>query len=284
MDDDFYDEREQIAELLETVVRQYLADAGIAAVNDTYEEVFSKQAIGRFPSTREMRFYLNDLAAFTPELADRLRKQVLSKFKKWTLVPQFVYEAFTVSSKGVYFGDKLITGQFTVATKEYREWLQAARQEDEERKGPLRRQFHYLTPLIPAALAVARAQEVAVLAAFDRFVPPIWNGKPVVWVLTEGGREKPLMKPGGERRAHTVTEDGVVEPLYCFKHWPTTDIPSPFFLLAHEFYWRSRNRLKLILQREESAANVVIGPVRVTALIRDSDLKAQQGREAEKGE
>ena len=85
MDDDFgvaVSEREELSDLLEIVVRQYLQDTAIPAVNDTYEEVFGHSAIGRYPSTPEMRFFMEDLAAFTPELANRLRTQVLSQFKK----------------------------------------------------------------------------------------------------------------------------------------------------------------------------------------------------------
>jgi hypothetical protein len=271
----FYDEREEIGELLESVLREYLADAGIPPVNDTCEEVCGRHAIGRFPSTREMRFYLNDLAAFTPELADRLRTRVLARFKRWTLVPQYVHEVFTVSAGGVSFGGKRLRAPFTEATEPYRRWLQEAREHDEQQKGPLRRQFRYLRPLLPEAVRMAR-KKVTVLAAFDRLVSPPAEGKPVVWVLAKGGDEKPRVRPGTGQKCYTVTAEGEIEPEYCFKYWPSTDVPSPFFLLAHEFSWRSRGRLELFLPRRGKTPEVVLGQVRVDRLTRDADLQARQ--------
>jgi len=283
MDDDFgvaVSEREELADLLETVVRQYLQDAAIPAVNDTFEEVFGQMAIGRYPSTPQMRFFMEDLGAFTPELANRLRMQVLSQFPEWTVVPQYVEREFTVSASGVWFGAKKIAGPITEATEDYQRWLRVARRYDEKRKGPLRRQFHYLTPLIPAAIPVVRKQQVAVLAAFDTFVPPGWDGHPVVWVLTKGGRAEPVMGPGcWGGRTHTVTGKGRVEPVFSQKYWPTTRIPSPFFLHAHEFSWKDRHRLELVLPgRADDVPDTVIGPLRVDELTLDADLKAQQGR------
>jgi hypothetical protein len=118
------------------------------------------------------------------------------------------------------------------------------------------------------------------LAAFDTFVPPAWDGHPVVWVLTRGGKEKPVMNPGhAEHRTHTVTAKGRVEPEYSQKYWPTTPIPSPFFLRAHEFSWKDRHRLELVLPgRADDVPDTVIGPLRVDELTLDADLKAQQSR------
>jgi hypothetical protein len=36
-------ERDDLADLLESVIRQYLTEAAIPAVSDTYEEVFDRQ-------------------------------------------------------------------------------------------------------------------------------------------------------------------------------------------------------------------------------------------------
>ncbi len=283
MNDDFgvaVSEREELADLLETVVRQYLQDAAIPAVNDTFEEVFGKSAIGRYPATPQMRFFIEDLAAFTPELANRLRTQVLSQFQAWTVVPQYVEREFTVSASGVWFGAKRIAAPITDATEDYQRWLRVSRRYDEKRKGPLRRQFRYLTPLIPAAIPVVRMEQVAVLAAFDTFVPPTWDGHPVVWVLTKGGREKPVVSPGnGGGRTHTVTGKGRVEPEFSQKYWPTTRLSSPFFLHAQEFSWKNRHRLEVVLRgRADEVSDTTIGPVRVDELTLDADLKAQLRR------
>jgi hypothetical protein len=282
MGDDFgiaVAERDDLAGLLESVVRQYLQDAAIPAVNDTFEEVFGRYAIGRFPCKPQMRFFLEDLAAFTPELANRLRAQVLSRFEEWTVVPQYGEQEFTVAASGVWFGAKKITAPITEATGDYQRWLRSARRYDEECKGPLRRQFRYLTPLIPAAVPVVRKKQLAVLAAFDTFVPPAWEGHPVVWVLTRGGRKKPEMRPGYGGQTYTVTSKGAVEPEFSQKYWPATRVPSPFFLHAHEFSWKDRHRLELVLPgRADDVPDTVIHPVRVAELILDADLKVQQRR------
>jgi hypothetical protein len=271
----FYVEREQIASQLEAVLQHYLADKGIPPVNETCEEVFGKESIGRFPSAREMRFYIDDIAAFTPELADLLRDQVLSVFKKWKLVAQYSDEVFTVSYRGVSFGDHEIVPSLTTVTDEYRRWLHAARRDDEERRGPLRRQFRHLLPLIPAAIPLARKHNVAVLAAFDRYIQPGWGGDPVVWVLTPGGKEEPFLRPGAGHIGRTVTSEGAIEPPRCRRYWPMTEIVPPYFLHAHEFPWASREQLELVLPGWKGAPDQVIGPVMVESLIRDIDLKAR---------
>jgi hypothetical protein len=270
-------ERQKIADLLEAVLKQHLADAGIPAVNDTYEEVFGKESIGRFPSVREMRFYIDDIAAFTPEVADRLQKQVLPAFKKWTLVGQYFKEVFTLSSRGVSFGDHGLVGSLANAADDYQEWLRAVRVDDEERRGPLRRQFRHLVPHIPTAISVVRAQRVAVLAAFDRFIQPGWDGNPVVWVLTPGGKEEPYMRPGDEQRTHPVTSEGVVELRHNSKYSPFTDLVPSYYLHAHEFPWTNRKELELVLPGWKGAPDEVIGPVVVQRLIRDSDMKNLAG-------
>jgi hypothetical protein len=225
----------------------------------------------------EMRFFLEDLAAFTPELINRLRKQVLSRFRKWTVVPQYEDQTFTVSPNGVQFNKHIITTAIRQSTEAYQQWLQGARKCDERIRGPLRRQFRYVVPLLPAAIRQVRKSKVVVLAAFDRFVPNIWKGRPVVWVLTQGGKKEPVMTPGQGQLTHVVFRDGVVEPSYCEKYWPRTEVQAPFFLHVHEFSWRNRHRLEVKLPGFVDEPDKLLGIVQVDELIRDADLKAQQG-------
>jgi hypothetical protein len=245
---DFYDERERIGELLETVLRQYLADAAVPPVSDTFEYVMGQHAIGKYPSTREMRFFLEDLAAFTPELANRLRRRVLARFKSWSVVPQYAEMTFTVYADGVRFRRRKISEPITETTKDYQSWLQAAREYDEGRKGEDHRQYRHVVPLITDAVATVRRQRHAVLACVQLPDAPERKEDSVVWLLTEGGEEPPRLAPGMTFKKHTVTAAGAVEPGFCQRYWPATDVPSPYFLLAHLFAWRNRSRLKILFK------------------------------------
>jgi hypothetical protein len=272
-------EREELANLLETMIREYLQDVGVRAVNDTFNEVFGRYSIGRYPSTPEMRFYLGDLAAFTPELVKRLRQRVLSQYENWTLVaqceiPQPEDMEFTVSVKKLRLGSQLVTGRVSDTTKAYQRWLQKARRCDEACNGPLRRQFRHVVALLPAAIREVRRKKAVLLAAFDTFVPPIWKGDPVVWVLTRGARGQPLITPGQGQRTHVVTLEGTVEPQYCDKYSPLTGVKAPFFRHVHEFSWRNRNRLKVQLQ-DLMGEIKVLSTLRVKEVIHDVDLKVR---------
>jgi hypothetical protein len=267
----FVEERTGIAKLLRKVVEGYLREARIPPVNDIYEYTFGKFAIGEFPSTREMLFYLGDVSAFTPELIHRLRYRVLSKFKKWAVVPQYHIEKCFISARGVAFGGgRMISAEVNEKTAGYRRWMNSILAEQEVWFGPLRRQFEIVKPLVSAALPLVRKNKVAVLAAFDRYVPPFWTGNPVVWVLTKGGRQEPEIAPGERRRTHAVTADGEIEPTYCEKYWPYTRVPSPFFLCVHEFPWRNRRKLGLRLPASTRM-------LRVKELIPGSNRKGTAG-------
>lgn len=263
---DFDEERGAVAKLLREVVENYLKEARIPPVNDVYEHTFGRFAIGEFPSTREMLFYLHDVAAFTPELINRIRYRVLSKFKKWTIVPQYHIQQCSVSVRGVSFGARMVSAEVNEKTASYRRWMSSILEEQEVWFGPIRRQFQIVKPMLSAALPLVRKHKVAVLAAFDRYVPPFWSGNPVVWVLTKGGSKEPEIAPGERRRTHTVTAAGEIEPTYCEKYWPYTRVPSPFFLCAHEFPWRNRRNLQLCLPASTRV-------FQVKELIPDSNLQ-----------
>src|SRR5436305_767302 len=130
--DSFTAEREGLAGLLDEVIRSYLADAGVPAVNDRGAYVFGEQSIGRYPSAREMRFFLDDLAALTPELIARIQAEVLSVYPRWKVVPQFHTRAFTVSAKSVRFDDCIVRGVVRAETPAYQEWLRESLAFDEE--------------------------------------------------------------------------------------------------------------------------------------------------------
>ena len=42
-------------------------------MDDRLKEVYGEFALGKFPQTREMRFFLEDIRGFTPELIARIR-------------------------------------------------------------------------------------------------------------------------------------------------------------------------------------------------------------------
>ncbi|MCI0460288.1 MAG: hypothetical protein L0Z62_25325 [Gemmataceae bacterium] len=272
-------EREEIAELLEAVIREYLDDAGIPPVNDRYEWTLSDQAIGRYPSRPQMRFFLEDLAAFTPELINRIRKRVLSQFKQWTVVPQFHDQELTIAPSGVWFGKdgpagRKVRGQIKADTPEYQKWLRKVRRLDSQWYGTLRRQLRHVEPLIPAAIPVVREKQAAVLAVF---APADAEGKSVAWVLTRGGNDPLRFQRGQTFRCHTVAADGTIEPLFCGKYWPTTDVPSPFFLLVHALPGKGRAGLTLVAPSSGKKAGKVLGKVAVGEPIRDAD-RNRRGR------
>src|SRR5438067_2396807 len=97
----FEREREKIFLRLDEEIRAALSEDRIPDVTESFQQVFGDQSIGEFPDTREMRFFIEDVAAFTPGLISRLRYLVSKEFPRWIVVPQFEDCAFEVSNTGV---------------------------------------------------------------------------------------------------------------------------------------------------------------------------------------
>jgi hypothetical protein len=243
----FYREREQLALRLDEVIRSCLSADQIPIVNDAAECVYGEFAIGKDPEQREMRFFLGDIAAFTPRLGNALHSLISFEFPKWSIVPHFDDKEFIITAEGVRFSDRMVREPITEASAEYIEWLNDAQEHDTKRFGPMRTQLRYLRPLLPTALTATTRKGPQVVAAFDFYVPYFWDGNPVVWIVIEPelanvGVE---LTPAELQRDSAVTASGFVFPK-CTHHFKAiTDEPPAGQLLTFEFLGENKERLTL---------------------------------------
>lgn len=175
----FHRERANLALRLNEEIRASLSDDKTPTVNDALVEVFGEFSIGTFPETREMRFFLGDVRAFSPGLIARLRRLVTNEFPRWTLVPQFEECGFVVTATGVVFGDTWIRESVTPETPAFQEWRARAEQVDAKKYGPLRRQLAWVRPRVRAAHGALESERAILLGAFQR----LQSDSPVLWVL-----------------------------------------------------------------------------------------------------
>lgn len=229
----FFRERENLALRLDEVIRGYLSDTQVPPVTDTAEKVYGEFALGKFPETREMRFFLGELTCFTPEFANRLMRVVGREFKKWAVVPQYGERAFVVTVEGVDFDGERVSGSVSSDALAYVTWLDRSKEYDERTFGPLRRQLSFLRPLI-CDVAAAKPDTAVRLAAFDTFIPPFSKGGTVLWVLAPGPSNVGKAAEAKADWKTAVTADGLIRPRYCQEYFPSTDIPAPFHLCAFE--------------------------------------------------
>lgn len=252
--DRFHNEREDLARRLDEVIRKYLADAGIPKVNDRGGYVFGDQSIGQHPSSREMRFFLDDLAAFTPELIARIQTEALSEYPRWTVVPQFHTREFTVSARSVRFGDRPVKGTVTASTPAYQEWLRESRAFDEESFGPARRIFQFVTSRVPGLLPRVERERFVFVAAVRK-----QDKAALVWLLMTPAvgnavfreRNSPVCK-------HAVTADGVVYPEFCRDFSPYTDREPAAWLKLFDRANRTETEPKLVTPQGEPLGTVRI--------------------------
>jgi hypothetical protein len=182
----FHRERANLALRLDEEIRASLSDDKIPAVNDALVEVFGEFSIGTFPETREMRFFLGDVRAFSPGLIARLRRLVANEFPRWTVVPQLEECGFLVTATGVVFGDNWVRASVTSETPAFQEWRARAEQVDANKYGPLRHQLAWLRPRVREALGPLESERATLLGAFQG----LQTESSVLWVLSAavGGR------------------------------------------------------------------------------------------------
>lgn len=242
----FQKQREALALRLDEVIRACLSADRVPAVSAAAIEVFGKFSIGTHPQRREMRFFLGDLAAFTPRLVNRLSTLVAREFPKWAVVPQFDSCVFTVTANGVAFGDSVARGTVTEGTTGFKEWLAAAREYDSKQYGPLRRQLEHLCPRLPEAVRCAADRGWAAVAAFDFYSPQRWDGGPVVWVVLSPEVAEATVSPATRLRSSAVSASGFVFPEYS-REWPWySEEPPAATLATYEFEAANRNALTLL--------------------------------------
>ncbi len=263
-------ERRKVHKRLKAALEDFISKEGVSPVNDCYELVMGDYAIGEYPSTREMRFFLEDASLFTHRLALQIKKKIVDYCPKWSIVPQYGARTFVVNSNGVRFNETGRTIPYLSMTSKFDDWIAETAAYDEETKGPLRRQFTFIPKLLPNAIKDLETSKAIVLAAFDRFVPPIWNGRPVLWLLTAGSEDHPRVSPGEEKLSHPVTKRGAIEPQYAKKYFPSTNNPPPYLLQVHEFPWEARGELRVKLSANANE-EICLPPVK--ELIKDEQLR-----------
>jgi hypothetical protein len=207
----FYQEREQIALRLDEEIRASLSKDQIPSINEALEEVYGAFALGKHPETREMRFFLEDVQAFSPGLINSVRRLVVNEFQKWTVVPQFVEREFTVSSGGVDFGDTVVREPINSVTPSFRNWMTATLQYDNQRNGPLRRQLRWIRRRVPEALCRLAEERFVPLGVFDRHRPP-YTGRPIWVLLRPIDWAVYLTPPEAPAASYPVDADGVLHP------------------------------------------------------------------------
>jgi hypothetical protein len=261
----FVKERAAVAAKLREVLERFLADAGIPEVNERGEEVLGEHAIGTHPSTREMRFFLHDLNAFTPELIARIRKDVLAEFPKWTIVPQYHRQTFTISPKTVGFGEQSARGEIAADTPAYQKWWRDAVAFDEASFGDAGRAFRFVTGLVPGLLPRVAKERFVCVTAFSN------DGKSaVVWLLTAPDVSAVFRENYGPVQKFAVTADGTVHPEFCKGFWPYTDRQPAAWLKM--FARKNATGAKSDLFSPEGKK---VGTVRIAEYLTDEDLKAR---------
>jgi hypothetical protein len=228
----FEKQREELALRLDEIIRECLSIDQIPLVNDAVEDVYGEFALGKYPQEREMRFYLGDVAAFTPRLINAIRETLADHFHEWSVVPQFEDRTFTISQNAVEFPAGKWTAEVTRDTPLFGEWVADAKLFDEKRFGPLRTQLRYLKPLLPKCIEMCRSQTIAAVAAFDYYIPYFWTGNPVIWVVLEPHHERPTVTSAERLRISAVTADGFVFPQYVTKDFVRYTEEQPVALLA----------------------------------------------------
>lgn len=267
----FARQREKLALRLDEVLRQYLSDTATPEVNDTLEEVYGEFAIGKYPETREMRFFLQDVNCFTPELANRLRRLVSREFPKWTVVPQFNECVFTVRPDGVIFNGELARGDVSEDTPPFARWKAAAWEFDERRYGPLRRQLRWVVPRVPGCLKRLESERVVPVGAFDLWPP--FDGCAVWLMLGTQDKDAGPLPQTAPVLSHAVNPDGTLEARYSERYSPLVTDRRPAAWL-HVFLRKPTHTPELTVVSSDGLelAQLVTPPV-----VSDTELKAVEG-------
>lgn len=179
-------ERQALAKALHAAIVAALDDAGHPPYNDVLRPVFGRYAIGTYPDDREMRFFLEDPAAITPELIRRLQDLLRREFPLWRVVPQYEEQATGVYPDGVRIGGALISGDLPDGHPSFTAWSDQAQALHEAKYGPLRRQLAWLAGRLPGVLEAATRDGFAPMGAFHRSRgsgPGGADEPPILWLL-----------------------------------------------------------------------------------------------------
>jgi len=206
-----------VAPVLKAVVRSFLERTNAPRYNEVLEEVFGAFAVGEHPQTREMRFFLEHLESFTPAFFTLLQTDVVNRFPRWSVVPQYNEAVVEIHADGFVFdGRTRVRGPVTDAHPAYVAWDRRAHELRERRSGPRWRQLQYLGDTLPGRLAELGTARAVHLATFDvegaahRFA---------VWVLVRDEDDYGLGSDVAATRFSRVTPEGVI--------LPTEDAPRP---------------------------------------------------------
>lgn len=235
----FEREREAIYVRLGEAIRASLAEDQIAPIDDALAECFGHQSIGKFADTREMRFFLSAVEAFTPCLIRRLQRLLKEEFPKWSVVPQYEECEFTVFPSHVRFGDILVQEDVTTETTTLREWQVRAIEIREQKYGPLRRQLGWLRSRMKDSLNQLSTSQVVILGVFGH---SRWGGH-AVWMLERP--EAVLGLPGSvdvlpesiftsAPESYPVDAHGTIHPMFTREYRsPGGKGPAAWLLLFH---------------------------------------------------
>jgi hypothetical protein len=271
---EFGTECEEIAKSLRAAIGKYLTDRRLPSHNDLLEEIFGRHSIGEYPSDRTMCFFVDHLDVFTPDFVHLLQSEVLSKFPLWRLLAQYSENTIGVYPNGTWLGAQCVQGTFDATHPAYRDWLNDAKAYDEARFGPRRRQIRHVKKLIQTVQAIAKAQGVAVVAAFDGY-DPLFPVGPTVWLLqcTHPHQLRPVPECD-QMRISAVSDSGEIQSQFCKDFVPYTDVIPPYWLATYLLPDTDRHELRV----KDSAGKIDVRFV-IEGAVSDAQLSAGE-REA----
>jgi hypothetical protein len=218
-----------------------------------------------------MCFFVDHLAAFTPEFVRLLQHEVLSKFPLWRLLAQYSEKQIGVYPSGAWIGAQWVECPFDAAHPSYRAWLRDAQEYHEKRFGPLRRQLNYLCGKILNAREIVNQRGVAVLAVFDCF-DPLYHPEHAVWFLqARSPNELCLVSEYAPHRTSAVSASGEIYPQYCREFVPHTDVAPPFWLVTYLLPPANRHELAVA-----DAEGKIVARFVVSDILSDASLKAAE--------
>jgi hypothetical protein len=261
-------EAKSVAPLLRAAVREFLRATSAPVYNEALDEVFGQFAVGDYPQTREMRFFLGHLESFTPRFFFHLRESVIDRFPKWSVVAQFEGAEVAITDRDLTFGPgQSVGGHFDNSHPAYVEWYQHAHQFKEQRFGPRWRQLRQLTERMPDALRGLGTSAVVVVGCYDEYDLP--NAGRPVWIL-QSSNDPVYLNDSSSYWRSGVTLDGTILP----PRGPSArveDGPGP---------WLTMGLLKSVPTPSVRIVNEsgdVVADAELPSLVTDRELKARYG-------
>lgn len=160
-----------------TAVRDYLRDHNVSPVSDLCEFVFDEEHFFSYLGKEDLSDYSTDRTLsvsvqprlFGPDFVRMIQKRFLAKWPLWRVYlianDRDGEEHLLIYPDRIFIGD---TEHLPAQMDEpIRKWQAAITKIREPVDGPQRRQFQYLLPLLPAAVAKLKTEPVVLLAVFD---------------------------------------------------------------------------------------------------------------------